>query len=1349
MRAIQGYKVYRDDVEIAQVIGTDYLDSALANGIYQYYIVAIYSTGISQPSNMVTALVEVLYPPSNLSFTVVQDDVNLTWQPAPVSGRSMLYYQIYRNGSALAQTTNTSYMDMNLANGIYQYHVSAIYDSGESQPTNTISATVEVTYPVTMLSASVIEDSVTLAWTLPAISVPRAFLGYFIYRNGALYQVLDDPTLNSWIDNGLANGAYSYYMVAVYDAGLSIPSNVVNVTINVQPDLFAPTGLTAILSGERDVNLSWTSPAVNVQFYRVFRNAVEIATTAATSYNDLNLANGSYDYYVKAQYAEGLSSASETATVNIMIADPPTALSAQIINGNSVLLNWTAPNQGEIGFLIYRNGIEINYVANPQIHQFTDPSLANGSYQYRVAAVYSNVISSLSNPAMVNIVVPYAAQNFSLQVIGDDVALDWSAPMDTGGLTAYRVYRNGAFLIQITPSEYLDQNLANGSYDYYVTAMYGALESPATPTQTASIQIAYAPQNLSAISSVDNVYLSWSHVSDMGAFVAYHIWRNGQMIAQTGSNSYNDNALANGSYEYYVTAQYAFGTSAPSNTASVIVEVLYPPTGLVFNVLDNDVNLSWTAPATSAGLRALLNYKVYRNNVMIAQVNNTAYTDLDLNNGSYTYYVKASYDGGDSAPTQSVNVLIEVLYPPSNLVYQVNGSTVALSWIAVPVSGATLIGYKVYRDGVLITTTSNTTYSDAGLTNGSYSYQVSAQYSSGESLSTNTVLALVEVLYPPQNLAYTQAMNDVSLSWSAHASAANSITGYQVFRNGALIATVTTPAYNDNDLNNGDYAYYVKAVYNTGLSVSSNQVDLSVLIAYVPTGLSATLQGQNNVALSWTAPNQTETGFVVYRDNQLIATITNPQTVTYLDQNLPNGLHSYRVGATYIGTNSNLTDPVTINILVAFSPQNLSAQANGTTIQLNWNPPQDINLLNGYRIYRSINGTPQTVINVTQNSYSLTDAVNGLYSFHVTALYGTMPPYVESAASNTATATVFIAYAPLSLTASVTGDDVSLSWTPPNDLWGWQSYSVFRDGVLLGTTSTTAYNDLNLANGTYSYWVTAQYALGSSAPSNSAMATVLIAYAPPTAQVLVETNDVLIQWTAPNQGETGYAVYRDGSMIISIADPLTLSHTDLDLANDDYQYEVKAVYGSTLSASTDAGIAHVEIIHVPSNLIAQVDGRDVHLSWTPVSDPGFFVTYRIYRDSALIHQTTSTQYVDADLINGVFIYKVSAQYQAGESAQTAGATAQILNAYPPQNLLLALTGNDVTLTWEAPVDAFGLDHYVVNRNGAQIANVTEPGYDDSDLPNGNYSYSITAVYSDQVATTTEQALTIIIAYPPQ
>jgi len=112
----------------------------------------------------------------------------------------------------------------------------------------------------------------------------------------------------------------------------------------------------------------------------------------------------------------------------------------------------------------------------------------------------------------------------------------------------------------------------------------------------------------------------------------------------------------------------------------------------------------------------------------------------------------------------------------------------------------------------------------------------------------------------------------------------------------------------------------------------------------------------------------------------------------------------------------------------------------------------------------------------------------------------------------------------------------------------------------LATTVNMTYNDVDLVNGTYTYQVHAVFGGGNSTPSNTQEVTISQAYQPGSASVSVDTDDVLVSWTAPSDTQflTGYRIYRDSQIIATLG--LQLSYTDLDLANADYVYGVDALY---------------------------------------------------------------------------------------------------------------------------------------------------------------------------------------------
>lgn len=81
--------------------------------------------------------------------------------------------------------------------------------------------------------------------------------------------------------------------------------------------------------------------------------------------------------------------------------------------------------------------------------------------------------------------------------------------------------------------------------------------------------------------------------------------------------------------------------------------------------------------------------------------------------------------------------------------------------------------------------------------------------------------------------------------------------------------------------------------------------------------------------------------------------------------------------------------------------------------------------------------------------------------------------------------------APTGLSASVSGDVVSLSWSAPTDGPTPASYRVYREGAFVDSSSNTSFTDTGLADGTYSYTVRSVDEGGSTSPdSASTSATV-------------------------------------------------------------------------------------------------------------------------------------------------------------------------------------------------------------------------------------------------------------------
>jgi hypothetical protein len=113
----------------------------------------------------------------------------------------------------------------------------------------------------------------------------------------------------------------------------------------------------------------------------------------------------------------------------------------------------------------------------------------------------------------------------------------------------------------------------------------------------------------------------------------------------------------------------------------------------------------------------------------------------------------------------------------ASAVSSMEGRGVRNTGIAVPAPAETrdptreLLGYKVYRGGTLIATINNPAtviYDDMDLALGTYSYTVTAYYTTGESVPAGP--ATVEILPPadpPTELTATVVGNDVTLNWTS------------------------------------------------------------------------------------------------------------------------------------------------------------------------------------------------------------------------------------------------------------------------------------------------------------------------------------------------------------------------------------------------------------------------------------------------------------------------------------------------------------------------------------------------------------------------------------------------------
>jgi chitodextrinase len=251
---------------------------------------------------------------------------------------------------------------------------------------------------------------------------------------------------------------------------------------------------------------------------------------------------------------------------------------------------------------------------------------------------------------------------------------------------------------------------------------------------------------------------------------------------------------------------------------------------------------------------------------------------------------------------------------------------------------------------------------------------------------------------PPTNVAGIAGTGGVSLMWTP--STSMTASGYWIYRNGAIVGSVSSPtagAYLDTTVTSATtYTYHLVSIdWYGATSTPSNAVTVKTAgaadtaVPSTPSGLSAS-PGNTTVVLSWLSAtdNVGVTGYRVYRNGVLVG---SPAGTSFGDTGLTNGTsYAYTVkAADAAGNLSAASGSATVapfapaDTTAPAAPANLAAAAGNAQVALTWSAASDNVGVSGYRVYR--NGT--LVGSPAGTSFTDTGLANGTsYSYAVKAI---------------------------------------------------------------------------------------------------------------------------------------------------------------------------------------------------------------------------------------------------------------------------------------------------------------------------------------------------------------------------
>ena len=821
-----------------------------------------------------------------------------------------------------------------------------------------------------------------------------------------------------------------------------------------------------------------------------------------------------------------------------------------------------------------------------------------------------------------------------------------------------------------------------------------------------------------------------------------------------------------------------------------------PEPFLITGTTANTISLSWNdIYSDEEGFRVERFDPVLAAMITIGMLgpNTTTFLDTGLTPGqNYSYEVVAFNSSGDSYRAFTFGQATPIPAPEPLLITATTSNTIGLSWNDIYDNEE---GFRVERFdpvfGAMVTITTLgpniTTFLDTGLTPGqSYSYEVVAFNSGGDSYRAFTFGQATPIPAPEPLLITATTANTISLSWN---DIYDNEEGFRVERFdpvfGAMV-TITTLGPNittflDTGLTPGQsYSYEVVAFNSGGDSYRAFTFGQATPIP-APEPLLITATTANTISLSWNDIYDNEEGFRVERFDPVFGGMVTIMTLganitSFLDTGLILGQsYSYEVlafdsgGDSYrafaFGQATPIPAPVPLLIL--------SVTAN--TIALGWS---DIyNDEEGFRVKRfdPVTGTMVTIAILGPNITEFLDA--GLnpgivYLYEVVAFNSGGESY---AAFTTAQATPTPSPSPLRIT-SVTANTIGLAWA---DIYSNEDgFHVKRfdpaSGNLVAIATVgagvTTFRDTGLIPGTSYYYEVVAFNSGGESYAADAMGQATPIPAPdPLVKAFSTATTIGLSWNDIYADEDGFRLERsEDSVVYGVVAQLGANETnyvDTGLEVEQFYFYRVAAFNSGgdsyNSATLSAGATPVP---APDPLVVTgITATQIGLSWNDiyVDEEGF----RLERSTDSINfgqvaslPPNSTNFVDDNLLpNTFYAYRVAGFNAGGDSyySMTVNATTLPLPPFTPADLsATAVSQTAIQLSWTDTANnetSFGIERSIDGTIFVEIGVVpanTSQFADSSLNPNGTYYYRVRASNAGGSSPYSNTASASTPDYPP-
>jgi len=679
-----------------------------------------------------------------------------------------------------------------------------------------------------------------------------------------------------------------------------------------------PSGLTEITTTTSLVSIQWNASTDNtaVSGYRVYRDGLHIDTSTTTSFSDTTVQpSTTYAYTVKAfDAASNVSAASSPLSVTTPVTldtQAPTAPSnLQTVGAtqNNVAISWNAStdNIAVSGYRVYRDGVQIGTSTTTSFNDSTvEP---NKTYSYTVRAFDAvNNISAASSPLSVTapIVLDTQAPTVpsgltEVSVTDDSVTISWNASSDNIAVTGYRVYRNGQFLATSSGTSFTDNSVQPASNYSYTVSAFDAANNQSDVSS--ALQVTTDNDDQSVITINKRVSLGSDdaeeypngdmYLNSSDLELAYS--ETSQVVGIRFNNlAIPKNVTITKAYLQFKADETSSG-NVPLSIHGQDVNNATTFNSTSFNISSRtktSASVSWIPTEWNTIGEASANQRTPELKTIIQEITSRSgwasgnALAFIISSNSLKKRVAESFEG-DSAGAPLLHIEYtdngsgddtQAPTAPSNLqTVSVAYNNVAISW-AASTDNTAVSGYRVYRDGIQIgSSTMTTNFSDATVQpSTTYVYTVKAFDAAINVSAVSSPLSVTTPIAPdtqaptaPSNLqAVSVTHNKVKIKWNSSTDN-TAVTGYRVYREGVQIGESTTRIFNDTTVQpDKTYSYTVRA-FDAANNVSAASAPLSVVTPDDDTVPTFTSQLVKTILSSTWSPSSPDPAGITYLSSE-------------------------------------------------------------------------------------------------------------------------------------------------------------------------------------------------------------------------------------------------------------------------------------------------------------------------------------------------------------------------------------------------------------------------------------------------------------------------------------------------